>query len=111
MSLSDAVDAVEWHCSRRVCKHQYIVKREQPDLFKRLNDALVASPFTEKYLKCTYKVAFIAGSLKVECPIVTFKYWRMANVINRKPMTEEEFGKVARKETFLGEVKLEEDLE
>lgn len=96
MSLSDAVDTVEWHCSKRVCKHQYILEGEQPDLFKRLNDTLRASMFSEKYLKCIYKVAFIGD----------FKYWRMGKVINRKPTTEEEAGKIRGRVVFLGEVKL-----
>jgi hypothetical protein len=97
MQLSKAVDSVEWRCSRRVCKHQYIVKKEQPELFKQLHWALRASLFSEKYKKCIYKVCFIAG----------FKYWRMGEVINRKPMTEEEADKLARKEHFLGEVVLD----
>lgn len=99
MQLSEAVDLVEWRCSRRVCKHQYILKKEQLELFQKLKWALRASPFSEKYLECNYKVCFIAG----------FKYWCMGDVINRKPMTEKETGKVTRKEHFLGEVKLGEE--
>jgi hypothetical protein len=52
--------------------------------------------FSEKYLKCIYKVAFIGD----------FKYWRMGKVINRKPTTEEEAGKIRGRVVFLGEVKL-----
>jgi hypothetical protein len=74
--LRSAISMAKWRRSTTyVHVHEYIIAQEQPDAFKVISEAIATSRFRERYKNALYRVLFIDG----------MKYWRMGNIINRKP--------------------------
>lgn len=73
--LRKAITKGKWRKTNYVCYHEYIVQEKQPEIFRLIAEAIENAEFFDVWKEVRYNNLYVDG----------WKYWRMGNIINRKP--------------------------
>lgn len=67
------IEAGSWHVTDYIAKHSYITIHKQPELFRKLADAIDKYGYNAKFFKTTYRYLNIGE----------YRYWHYQIVLNR----------------------------
>jgi len=73
--IRKAITKGKWRKTNYVCYHEYVVQEKQPEIFRLIAEAIENAEFSDVWKEVRYNNLYVNG----------WKYWRMGNIINRKP--------------------------